>query len=698
MHDLCYVYRRPRDSGDSAPEIAFVRAKCWASQKKSTRYNQELVLEKSGKDAELLEVSWASCVGCPAGTDGGLCHHIFAVLEVMQYYGPIAPEAASLALPAAGRPLSVTSQKCSWGPRERNVDPQPIMQTFVERAKMDEERKKKALSCSLIGDNRGPKVQRTTAEGVSDLREALPEDCRLRWLLPQKRKAFTMVETVFRPTPSGSLLSHQLQKMPVIRPPQPPPSKFDEIVPQPDYHGEKNITFPALPFKETDSVKDLLSEECPISLKDAQDIERQTRGQRNDPTWLKYHTTTVTSSSFKKVAIAKKWTDSLLNDLFSVSDLGRVPAIRHGIEYEEIARKAYSQKMASDGRRVYVQPAGLVLHTRFQFIGASPDGIVFDESASPRFGLLEVKCPYTAFQLGFTVEQACASLPSFCCHVVDGKVQLKRNHAYYYQIQGQMAVCKAAWCDFVVWIGQSMSIQRVFFDKPFVLTMLRPLVTFYHTRARPYLLSKNTSLPRLPCQTTVDFDGSVFETLFPADFCQSRIQGRNGSNACTIISCLFVKEVLSQPELFTSPDIRKAAFESAMLQGNELYDKHVKDGYLSVDEVLSNIVEVQLQVSGEVFPGPDDHQMVTGLLSAAAGNDQLTGGVCVLNPYSFSISGCASSIIVADSHSHGPYGALLAVVPVEQFQCYFYYFWTKHYPFLGFSTGMQKRAHFSLLS
>ena len=79
-------------------------------------------------------------------------------------------------------------------------------------------------------------------------------------------------------------------------------------------------------------MKDLLSEECPISLKDAQDIERQTRGQRNDPTWLKYHTTTVTSSSFKKVAKAKKWTDSLLNDLFSVSDLGRVPAIKHGIE------------------------------------------------------------------------------------------------------------------------------------------------------------------------------------------------------------------------------------------------------------------------------------------------------------------------------------------------------------------------------
>ena len=119
------------------------------------------------------------------------------------------------------------------------------------------------------------------------------------------------------------------------------------------------------------------------------------------------------------------------------------------------------------------------------------------------------------------------------------------------------------------------------------------------------------------------FDGSEFETLFPADFCQSRILGRNGSNACTIFSRLFVKKVLSEPELITSANSRKDALESAMLEGNELYDKHFKYGYLSVDEVLSSIKEVQLQLSGEVFPGPgpDDHQLVTGLLSAAAGNN-----------------------------------------------------------------------------
>ena len=145
--------------------------------------------------------------------------------------------------------------------------------------------------------------------------------------------------------------------------------------------------------------------------------------------------------------------------------------------------------MASNGQPVYVRPAGLVLHTRFRFLGASPGGVVFDRSSNPQFGLLEVKCPYSPFQIGLTVDQACA-LPSFCCHIADGKVRVKCNHACYYLIQGQMAVCNAAWCDFVVWIGQSMFIERVLYDRPFVVTMLQRLVDFYNTRGRPYLQSK----------------------------------------------------------------------------------------------------------------------------------------------------------------------------------------------------------------
>ena len=136
----------------SHEELAFVhQKKCFASQKKSTSYEQKVVLRKTKEEGEAMEVAWTSCIGCLAGTDGGLCHHVFAILESMEYYGPKPNDKTSL----PGRAPSVRSQRFSWGPRKRNVVPQPVMQTVVERANMDEERQGKALSCGLHGARGG---------------------------------------------------------------------------------------------------------------------------------------------------------------------------------------------------------------------------------------------------------------------------------------------------------------------------------------------------------------------------------------------------------------------------------------------------------------------------------------------------------------------------------------------------------------
>ena len=46
-------------------------------------------------------------------------------------------------------------------------------------------------------------------------------------------------------------------------------------------------------------------------------------------------------------------------------------------------------------------------------------------------------------------------------------IHLKKNHNYYYQVQGQIAVLNMPWCDFVVWTTQDMHIERIFLMKPF---------------------------------------------------------------------------------------------------------------------------------------------------------------------------------------------------------------------------------------
>ena len=188
---------------DERGGLVFVRFKCWASQKKSITYKQSLVLEEKDEGCQPYEVAFAKCMGCPAGGDGGLCHHIFALLMVLDYYSP-RPECEMLP-----GPVSVTSQACGWGPRQQIVDSQPSMQTVVEKSKMAGERKKKPVTCSLF-EARGPNVRLTTPKMVNDLRMSLPKNCRLRALLPEGGAPFPMVRRAFGPTAKGSILSYPL--------------------------------------------------------------------------------------------------------------------------------------------------------------------------------------------------------------------------------------------------------------------------------------------------------------------------------------------------------------------------------------------------------------------------------------------------------------------------------------------------------
>ena len=684
VHDVKFSFKK-----DS--HLAFIKSKCFASQKKSTIYSQNLVLERQD-DGKPLEVAWASCVGCPAGTDGGLCHHIFPLLEVLAYYSPRADGAV---LPG---PVSCTSQPCSWGPRQRKVEPQRVMETVIERSKMAGERKRQGFACSLH-EARGEQMRISTSERVSSLCASLPADCRFHRVLRRRNSIPQMVPHTFGQTPKGSSLSHQLRKDPVFVPPAPPPAPAPVLVPQTANILKSStaaVNFPCLPMAAHAPLLHLSKEEQPIPLEQAQEVERSTRGQRLNKEWKRYHSFTLTASNFKKVVVSKKWSDSLVTSLFTSSDLGYVAAIKHGQEHELDALVAYRAMMAETGCEVHVQECGLVLHTLYKFLGASPDGLVYDKSAN-QFGLLEIKCPHRPYMNGLSVQEACL-LPDFCCQLVDGVARLKPTHAYYFQVQGQLAITKATWCDFVIWIGHSLNVERIVFDEEFWLhNMVNPLVSFFIARAEPYLKARH------PPSSSPDDENSFpeMETIYPADFCQSRIGQKNGSNACTVIATLFVQEFLSDPSFMATAASQQEVMEDVMIAGNDLYDGLNSNKLLSLDEVLA-LQGITANLEGEVFFGPENLSSVSDLLAAAASSSGLhvSGGVCVLTPYSFAICCMSDKVVLADSHCHGAGGALLAVIPVDCFPTYFSFFWQKHYPGQGFNVqvGLNKRSHFSLLS
>jgi putative phage-type endonuclease len=92
-----------------------------------------------------------------------------------------------------------------------------------------------------------------------------------------------------------------------------------------------------------------------------------------------------------------------------------LPPLKWGVMYEPVAQAVYSA--ANLG--VKVHEFGLLRHPTLPFVGASPDGIT-------ELGvMLEIKCPWRR-------------------KIVEGELPSQ----YYYQIQGQLAVCGLEECDY----------------------------------------------------------------------------------------------------------------------------------------------------------------------------------------------------------------------------------------------------------
>lgn len=139
---------------------------------------------------------------------------------------------------------------------------------------------------------------------------------------------------------------------------------------------------------------------------------------------------------------------------------------------------------------ITVSPSGFYIHPDYPYLGATPDGAVYDPSNLQQpFGFLEIKCPYSSRAL--TPVEAC-STTGFCCSLdaTNGNLCLKENHNYYSQVQGQMAIGERPWCDFVIYTNKGISVQRIAFNEEFWKNKLLPkLLSFFDNCVGPEIVS-----------------------------------------------------------------------------------------------------------------------------------------------------------------------------------------------------------------
>ena len=234
-----------------------------------------------------------------------------------------------------------------------------------------------------------------------------------------------------------------------------------------------------------------------VSPERVREIERDTREQRISPLWFSVRRYRITASMFGAVLSRRLDTppDSLVLRFIQPKSFSTT-ATRYGIDSEQDAVKAYTTYMHCHSHpELVVSPSGFLIDTAHSFLGASPDGAVYDPSnVQQPFGFLEVKCPYSVREL--SPIEACAAAGFFSeVDTTTGVLKLKEKHQYYAQVQGQMGVGQRPWCDFVIYTMKGLSVQCIPFNSSFWTDKLLPkLVSFYDNCIAPEIVSPVHSL------------------------------------------------------------------------------------------------------------------------------------------------------------------------------------------------------------
>ena len=163
--------------------------------------------------------------------------------------------------------------------------------------------------------------------------------------------------------------------------------------------------------------------------------------------------------------------------------------IAFGRKNEEKACKSYVNYMIDNGHLgLQTEKFGFVVHPEKCWLGASPDAWVTDPSVTASSGIAEFKCPYTKATL--LPQEACND-KDFCCSVISGKIQLKRNHAYYDQVQLQLYVANdlCSWCDFCVYTYCGVAVERIYPDTKWQDIKIPQLQNYFYQHMLPELVN-----------------------------------------------------------------------------------------------------------------------------------------------------------------------------------------------------------------
>lgn len=201
-------------------------------------------------------------------------------------------------------------------------------------------------------------------------------------------------------------------------------------------------------------------------------INKKTTEQSSSSNWKLERAIRITSSKFGEICKITQRRDVLrLVESMLRPRMITTRALRHGIHYEERARAKF---MTETG--LNVEKCGLIVSKFYPFLAASPDGLVDGDA------VLEIKCPFSAKDKDINPDTV---------QFLDSN-GLKREHNYFYQVQGQLMCTSRSKCYFCVFTFKDFKVYTISRDDEFIENTLLPkLSSFYDIYFKPRLVEMN---------------------------------------------------------------------------------------------------------------------------------------------------------------------------------------------------------------
>ncbi|KAJ8909797.1 hypothetical protein NQ315_015317 [Exocentrus adspersus] len=217
-------------------------------------------------------------------------------------------------------------------------------------------------------------------------------------------------------------------------------------------------------------------------------INNATKEQSRSREWFNQRSGRITASNFKracKTSISKPSVSLIKSICYPLLHNFKTKATNWGLSHEINAISDYVNYQRLTHRNFNVERCGLIINPQFPAFGASPDGLQSCDCCGE--GTVEVKCPYVLRNMDIV---SYANGKNSCLTVIDGDIGLKKDHAYYYQVQLQMKVTNLPFCSFVLWSPNEIFVETILSNEDFWACEYPKAKQFHEKVILPELLGR----------------------------------------------------------------------------------------------------------------------------------------------------------------------------------------------------------------